>query len=189
MQYDETFHIPVTHRAAGVVILNNRDEVLLVREGKPGSAGLWHIPSGSVEEGENPQDAAVRETREETGLTVRPVRLLDVLLGRFPDGVLVQRFAWLAEVVGNADAPAPLAEFAGEVREAHYFTRAEFDALYERGEVRMYHTKLFVEAAYREPEPPASALLAAGSWRLAASLTRTPVPEAPPRPRASRESR
>ncbi|WP_019587803.1 Nudix hydrolase [Deinococcus apachensis] len=148
MQYDETFHIPVPLRSAGVVILNDRDEVLLVREGKPGSAGLWHIPAGAVEEGEHPQDAAVREAYEETGLTVRPVRLLDVLLGRFPDGALVQRFAWLAEVLGEEGVPAPLPDFAGEVREARYFTRREVEGLYSRGELRMHHTWLFVEAAY-----------------------------------------
>ena len=150
MQYDETLHVPVSHRAAGVVIFNAAGEVLLVCEGKPGSAGLWHIPSGTVEDGEHPQDAAVREAYEETGLTVRPARLLDALLGRFPDGVLVQRFAWLAEIVGEAQAPAPLPAFEGEVKQARFFTRAEFDALYERGEIRMYHTKLFVDLAYAE---------------------------------------
>lgn len=147
MQYDETFHIPVALRSAGVVILNARDEVLLVREGKPGSAGLWHIPAGAVEEGEHPQDAAVREAYEETGLRVRPVRLLDVLLGRFPDGALIQRFAWLAEVVGEERAPAPLPDFAGEVREARYFPPTEVRAMYERGELRMHQTWLFVKAA------------------------------------------
>ncbi|GBF07487.1 putative NUDIX hydrolase [Deinococcus aerius] len=144
MQYDKTFHIPVPLRSAGVVILNDRGEVLLVREGKPGSAGLWHIPAGAVEEGEHPRDTAVREAYEETGLTVRPLRLLDVLLGRFPDGALIQRFAWLAEVVGEGDVPAPLPDFAQEVREARYFPHAEVKAMYERGELRMHHTWLFV---------------------------------------------
>ncbi|EYB67998.1 hypothetical protein DEIPH_ctg030orf0038 [Deinococcus phoenicis] len=152
MQYGETFHLPVPHRAAGIVLLNAAGEVLLVRENKPGSAGLWHIPSGTVEPGEHPQDAAVREAYEETGLTVRPLRLLDVLLGRFPDGGLVQRFAWLAEVVGDGGAPTPLPEFAGEVREARSFSRDEVRGLYERGELRMYHTKLFIDAAYAQWE-------------------------------------
>lgn len=86
-----------------------------------------------VEEGENPQDTAVREAYEETGLTVRPVKFLNTLLGRMPDGPLILRFAWLAEVIGDGDNPAPLPAFAGEVRKARFFTRAEFDELYERG--------------------------------------------------------
>ncbi|BDP40447.1 DNA mismatch repair protein MutT [Deinococcus aetherius] len=148
MQYDQSLDVPVTLRSAGVVVLNERDEVLLVCEHKPGSRGLWHIPAGGVEEGENPQDTAVREAYEETGLTVRPVKFLNTLLGRMPDGPLILRFAWLAEVIGDGDNPAPLPAFAGEVRKARFFTRAEFDELYERGEVRMYHTKVFVDTAY-----------------------------------------
>ncbi|GAA5534516.1 Nudix hydrolase [Deinococcus aluminii] len=157
MQYGETFHIPVSHRAAGVVVINPLGEVLLVRENKPGSRDLWHIPSGTVEDGEHPQDTAVREAYEETGLKVRLLRLLDVLLGRFPDGVLVQRFAWLAEVEGERNSPAPLPDFAGEVCEARYFSREEMGAMYERGELRMYHTKLFVDAAYAQWKPAAGA--------------------------------
>ncbi|WP_216327130.1 Nudix hydrolase [Deinococcus aestuarii] len=148
MQYDQRFDVPVTLRSAGVVVINDRDEVLLVCEHKPGSRGLWHIPAGGVEEGENPQDTAVREAYEETGLTVRPVGLLNTLLGRMPDGPLILRFAWLAEVVGDADAPAPLPAFAGEVKKARFFTRGEFDGLYDRGAIRMYHTRVFVDTAY-----------------------------------------
>ncbi|WP_281260170.1 hypothetical protein [Deinococcus planocerae] len=40
MQYDQTFDVPVTLRSAGVVVLNSRNEVLLVCEHKPGSRGL-----------------------------------------------------------------------------------------------------------------------------------------------------
>lgn len=39
-----------------------------------GGAGKWAFPGGHVEEGENPVDTAVRETLEETGLVVRPLK-------------------------------------------------------------------------------------------------------------------
>ena len=38
------------------------------------SAGWWLIPGGGMEAGETPEECCVRETEEETGLIVRPVR-------------------------------------------------------------------------------------------------------------------
>lgn len=151
MQHGEKTHVPVSLHAGGVVILNGGGDILLVRElGAPDQmqkAGLWHIPSGSVEEGENPQDTAVREAYEETGLRVRLVRYLNTYLGRFPDGEFILRHVWLAEPLpGQTLQPA----FAHEVAEARYVSREEFTALYEAGQIRMYQTKLFYEDALRE---------------------------------------
>ncbi|MGW5068705.1 NUDIX hydrolase [Streptomyces cyaneofuscatus] len=68
-----------TFVAAAVV--TDADRVLLVRR-KPDDfmGGLWEIPSGHVDAGESLLDAARRETREETGLTVISV---DRYLGHF----------------------------------------------------------------------------------------------------------
>ena len=153
MQHGERTHVPIELHAGGVVILNGRGDILLVRElGVPGQmekAGLWHIPSGSVEDGENPQDTAVREAYEETGLRVRLVRYLNTYLGQFPDGVFILRHIWLAEALpGQTVAPT----FADEVAEARYVSREEFAALYGAGQIRMYQTKLFYEDALRERE-------------------------------------
>ncbi|MGX9686586.1 Nudix hydrolase [Deinococcus wulumuqiensis] len=150
MQWDETFHVPVAQRAAGVVILNGQGDILLVREkgdGKQRKAGLWHIPSGTVEEGENPQDTALREAYEETGLRVRLLKFLGAYLGRFPDDALILRHVWLAEPEpGQSIAPI----LTDEIAEARYVTQAEFDALYAAGQIRMYHTRLCYEDARRE---------------------------------------
>lgn len=42
--------------------------LLLVRRGRPPSAGRWSVPGGRVELGESLAEATVRETAEETGL-------------------------------------------------------------------------------------------------------------------------
>jgi 8-oxo-dGTP pyrophosphatase MutT (NUDIX family) len=151
VQHGEHTHVPVELRAAGVVILNEAGDILLVRErgvpGQPHKAGLWHIPSGTVEPGENPQDTAVREAWEEAGVRVRPTRFLGAYLGRFPDGALVLRHAWLA-------APLPGSTFQpqcpDEVEGVRYVGRAEFDTLYAAGAIRMYHTRRFYDDALRE---------------------------------------
>jgi ADP-ribose pyrophosphatase len=51
---------------------------LLVRRGAEPGRGKWSIPGGLVELGENVEDAMVREAKEEVGLGVRAVKLVDV---------------------------------------------------------------------------------------------------------------
>lgn len=56
----------------GVGAVVFRDEaVLLIRRGRPPCAGEWAIPGGKVRPGETLQQAAEREIREETGITIR----------------------------------------------------------------------------------------------------------------------
>ncbi len=59
----------------GVVVMR-RGAVLTVRRGKPPGEGEWSLPGGSQELGETLFEAAAREVREETGVTVAPVRVL-----------------------------------------------------------------------------------------------------------------
>lgn len=54
-------------------------EVLLVRRAAEPRRGYWCLPGGSVEVGELMEDALVREVAEETGLVVRPLRLLGMM--------------------------------------------------------------------------------------------------------------
>jgi ADP-ribose pyrophosphatase YjhB (NUDIX family) len=86
--------------AAGVlVILEGR--VLLVRRVNEPFRGMWTLPAGFVNGGEDPAEAAIRECEEETSLRVRVTRVYDIVSGReHPRGadfVIV----YLAEVVGG----------------------------------------------------------------------------------------
>jgi len=55
-------------RAGGLVLRKNTigEEILLVSSRK--NPSIWIVPSGTVESGETPEDAALREVREEAGV-------------------------------------------------------------------------------------------------------------------------
>ena len=54
------------------------DCILLVERGKDPLKGYWSLPGGVLEPGETLEQGVVREVREETGLEVTPVRLLEI---------------------------------------------------------------------------------------------------------------
>jgi 8-oxo-dGTP diphosphatase len=62
----------------GAVIVHE-GRVLLVQRGREPMKGRWTIPGGLVEIGESLHEAVVRETREETGLEVEPIELVELL--------------------------------------------------------------------------------------------------------------
>ena len=65
-------------------IIRDADGRLLLVEVR--EQGVWSTPGGSIEPDETPANAVVREVWEETGLFVRPVRVLGVYGG--PDFVI-----------------------------------------------------------------------------------------------------
>jgi ADP-ribose pyrophosphatase YjhB (NUDIX family) len=62
----------------GAVIVDE-GRVLLVRRGTEPLKGEWSLPGGVLEVGESLQSGVVREVREETGLTVEPLELVELL--------------------------------------------------------------------------------------------------------------
>ncbi len=62
----------------GAVIVDH-GRVLLVRRGAEPAKGRWSIPGGLIELGETLHEAVVREIREETGLIVEPLGLVELL--------------------------------------------------------------------------------------------------------------
>ena len=60
------------------IIIRRNDEILLVRRKNAHGAGSWSTPGGHLDPGEAPEDCAVREAREETGVEVGSVRFLAI---------------------------------------------------------------------------------------------------------------
>nr|WP_245645329.1 NUDIX domain-containing protein [Pseudonocardia acaciae] len=97
--------------------------LLLIRRGQPPGQGLWSLPGGRVEPGESDHQAVVREIEEETGLRVRPGRLLGTVRRPAPSGATYVIADYACELVGP-DRPTggSDADEARWVDEADYYT-------------------------------------------------------------------
>ena len=78
--------------AVTAVIRDAHGRILLHRRADDGA---WSLPGGAIDPGETPAEALVREVAEETGLAVRPRRVIGVFGGprqrhRYPNGDLVE---------------------------------------------------------------------------------------------------
>ena len=99
----------------GIIVFRG-DEVLLAQRGKPPNMGAWSIPGGAQELGETVHEAAARELKEETGLEVDILGLVDVVdsIRRDDDGDVAFHFTlvdmvaeWRAgEATAGDDVPA-----------------------------------------------------------------------------------
>lgn len=75
MQRSYTSH-PI---AAVGVVLTNGQRVLLIKRGQAPKKGIWTLPGGAIELGEQAHHAAAREIFEECGVRVDVERALDVV--------------------------------------------------------------------------------------------------------------
>lgn len=65
-----------TKPGISAAIIAQNGQVLMVRRRVKEGELMWQFPAGAIEAGESAEGAAVRETEEETGLTVKAIRLL-----------------------------------------------------------------------------------------------------------------
>lgn len=98
---------PETPKLMVDVIIPSEDGIVLIRRGSEPFERQWALSGGFVEVGETVEEAAVRETAEETGLVVEVARLIGVYSDpeRDPRGHNVS-VAFLAHVVGGDLAAA-----------------------------------------------------------------------------------
>lgn len=67
---------------AATVVIEHADGIVLVQRDIEPDRGIWHLPIGHAEFGEEPVDAALREGTEETGLLLAEPRFLSFTHGR-----------------------------------------------------------------------------------------------------------
>ena len=61
----------------GALIIKG-DRILLVQRAGQPLKGYWSIPGGLVDVGEKLNDAIIREVKEETGLDVKPLKVIEI---------------------------------------------------------------------------------------------------------------
>ena len=81
-------HRPILMLGAVTLVLNEQNHLLMMRRT---DSGHWGIPGGAVELGEVIEEAAKRETREETNLEIDEMSLFGVFSGpelyyKYPNG-------------------------------------------------------------------------------------------------------
>jgi len=126
---DVTNKIPeyATHQiGVGAIVINSRNEILCVRE-KRRNFRKWKIPGGLAELGEDLEDAAIREVKEETGINCR---FKNVLGFRHTHGMQFGRsdmyfVCMLEPEEGKVGIPRPVAQ-DGEIALAAWVPLQEY---------------------------------------------------------------
>jgi len=93
-------------KVAAAVLVEQDGRVLLVRRVNEPHRGLWTLPAGFVDAGEDPARAAERECFEETGLSVRVTRVLDVIAGREHERGADFVIVYQTEILGGTISPS-----------------------------------------------------------------------------------
>ncbi len=101
---------------AGVLAFQG-EKLLLIRRGNSPRHGFWSFPTGYIDIGDTPEEAAVREVQEEANVEVA----LERLLGVYPN---TDRTVVLIMYVGNIVAGVPRA--GAEALDACLFAKEEF---------------------------------------------------------------
>jgi ADP-ribose pyrophosphatase YjhB (NUDIX family) len=115
---------PFSIGAGAIVVHDNR--VLLVRNIHGVTKGRYLLPAGRVNPNELPDQAAARETFEETSLRIEIDGLMGVRIWIMDDGEHNYFFMFHANLLSSISELRPNLE---EIDDARFFTRAEMDAL------------------------------------------------------------
>lgn len=96
--------------AAYGIVLSRRGLLATQFSDRTAVPGLWGLPGGGIDEGENPSQALIREVAEETGQLLEISHLLDIQtdhwIGRAPSGVIEDFHAVRIIYAGSCSEPA-----------------------------------------------------------------------------------
>ncbi|MFW9879594.1 MAG: NUDIX domain-containing protein [Candidatus Thorarchaeota archaeon] len=96
-----------------VILLNNKKDIVLIRRKNPPFQGEFALPGGFVDVGETVENACIRESKEETNINVKILKLIGVFSdpNRDPRGHNIS-IAFLCEPLTNKERPKALSDAA-----------------------------------------------------------------------------
>ena len=129
-------------------ICRNRDQVLLVEHEKEAQR-YFLLPGGGVSRGEPTGEAVVREVLEETGIRVRPRRVVGICESIFPDRRRhIVHFIYETDYTGGQPGPSQ----DPRVRCSGFFPIALLNQLHLRPPLQQWLQRRLVEGFLDHPE-------------------------------------
>ena len=111
----------------GAVIVEE-GRVLLIRRGAEPLKGHWSLPGGLLELGESLTDGVQREVREETGLSVEPLELIELIDRVHREGERVRYHYVIADYLCRVKIGGVALQAASDADAARWVERAEWNS-------------------------------------------------------------
>jgi|SRR5690554_7096516 8-oxo-dGTP diphosphatase len=109
--------------AVACVVVNDKKEILIIKRLVEPQIGRWALPSGYIEINQSPEQAAVEEMKEETGLDGEIERFLGYFDGTSPIYEKVLSFGFLMKITGGK------LEAGDDAGEAEFVSKQEMPRL------------------------------------------------------------